>query len=277
MIIPGTVAAGGGSAPVYATGAVSFDGATTWLTNAALNAGTDSRYFSFSGWFQFNGNFTTSTMFVNNPGGPAETSGYSPSFSASILHNAGGNLSLNGGQSFGVSPEHYVYCEALYPAPSTWVHVMGSLDCYDPTNSGKQIIALYINGVNVTLFVDSELSADVNLINGLNFWIGTDTFDDIFLGDMADLWIAPRIYFIDSSTGNVGNIPAATVAKFRNPVTGKPVDLGADGSIPTGTAPTIFLRRAPLAAASTFATNLGTGGDFTITGALTNAPSSPSD
>jgi hypothetical protein len=54
---------------------------------------------------------------------------------------------------------------------------------------------------------------------------------------------------------------------------GKPVDLGADGSTPTGTAPTVFFD----GDATEFPTNKGTGGAFTLTGSLTNASTSPSD
>ena len=57
----------------------------------------------------------------------------------------------------------------------------------------------------------------------------------------------------------------------------KPTSLGADGSLPTGTAPILYHRVADGAAASTFATNLGTGGNFTITGTLDLASSCPSD
>lgn len=54
---------------------------------------------------------------------------------------------------------------------------------------------------------------------------------------------------------------------------GKPVDLGPTGALPTGTAPIIYLR-GPYAS---FPPNKGSGGNFTVTGALTDAATSPSD
>ena len=54
---------------------------------------------------------------------------------------------------------------------------------------------------------------------------------------------------------------------------GKPVDLGSDGSTPTGTAPLIYLPNP----SGTFENNAGTGGNFTVTGALTACADSPSD
>jgi len=56
-------------------------------------------------------------------------------------------------------------------------------------------------------------------------------------------------------------------------VNGKPVDLGSDGSDPTGTAPLIYFS----GATASWHANKGSGGGFTEVGALTDASSSPSD
>lgn len=58
---------------------------------------------------------------------------------------------------------------------------------------------------------------------------------------------------------------------------GKPVDLGSDGSNPTGSQPILYFAKRSGESASDFATNKGSGGGFTITGTLTDAASSPSD
>jgi hypothetical protein len=89
---------------------------------------------------------------------------------------------------------------------------------------------------------------------------------DIELGPM---WYAPGRY-IDFSV-------AANRRKFFS-ATGKPVDAGGDGSIPTGLPPLVYLRCMDGAAASTFGNNLGTGGAMTISGSpLGIATTSPSD
>jgi hypothetical protein len=52
--------------------------------------------------------------------------------------------------------------------------------------------------------------------------------------------------------------------KFIN-AAGDPVDLGSDGSTPTSTAPIVYQN----GDFTNFETNQGTGGNFTVTGALT--------
>lgn len=71
-----------------------------------------------------------------------------------------------------------------------------------------------------------------------------------------------------------GSVSSANLDKF---VTSdlKPVYLGADGSTPLGTAPVMFLHRDVGADPATFATNLGTGGAFTLTETLTAAAIDP--
>ncbi len=54
---------------------------------------------------------------------------------------------------------------------------------------------------------------------------------------------------------------------------GKPVDMGADGSDPTGNVPLVFLSGATVS----WHTNKGDGGGMTENGALTDCASSPSD
>lgn len=52
---------------------------------------------------------------------------------------------------------------------------------------------------------------------------------------------------------------------------GRPVDLGADGSTPLGVQPLLYVPNGDPS------TNAGSGGNFTITGSLTSASTSPSD
>ena len=84
-----------------------------------------------------------------------------------------------------------------------------------------------------------------------------------FDGDMAEVYITNE--YLDISV-------EANRRKFIDAV-GKPVDLGSDGSTPTGTAPLMFFS----GATDAWHTNKGSGGGFTENGALTTASSSPSD
>ena len=85
--------------------------------------------------------------------------------------------------------------------------------------------------------------------------------------DMAELYVNLEEYLDLSNPANV--------EKFRNPENGKPRFLGLDGSVPTGTAPIIYLKVSTAGVASSFATNLGTGGDFSIFGTLSIADTDP--
>ena len=69
---------------------------------------------------------------------------------------------------------------------------------------------------------------------------------------------------------------AANVQKFRS-AAGKPVDLGADGSTPTGAQPTGFFHLDVGETAANWAVNAGDGGGMTVTGALATASTSPTD
>ncbi|MBW8052029.1 MAG: hypothetical protein FVQ77_17145 [Cytophagales bacterium] len=84
-----------------------------------------------------------------------------------------------------------------------------------------------------------------------------------FNGDVAELYLTDE--YLDISV-------LANRRKFID-ASGKPVDLGADGSAPTGTAPLVFFS----GATDDWHTNKGSGGGFTEIGALTDAASSPSD
>lgn len=82
-------------------------------------------------------------------------------------------------------------------------------------------------------------------------------------GELTEVWFDTT--YIDLSS-------SSNMQKFRK-TTGKPAFLGNTGQRPTGATPIVYLK----GPASAFATNLGTGGSFSVTGALTDASTSPSD
>lgn len=162
----------------------------------------------------------------------------------------------------------YVYAVGSYASPavdlvstsnittsSGWVHVLASWD----TSIGAA--ALYINGVledthtpsNVTLdYMQSEhhISASSRKINAdfAGFYFNKTSYLDLSV-------LSNRRKFITSA--------------------GKPANLGVNGQLPTGSPPIIFLNLNNGDAVSSFGTNKGTGGDFTITGTLTESPTHP--
>jgi len=134
------------------------------------------------------------------------------------------------------------------PGEPRWVHVVAA---YDHENEAGSLVA--VDGVLST--AKEFLNAGPPILTGeTDFYVGSN------ISDIADFYVAIG-QFLDLSN-------PANIAKFI--ADGKPVDLGADGSLPTGTAPTIFFS----GNASSFTTNKGTGGAFTLTGELTDADAS---
>jgi hypothetical protein len=144
----------------------------------------------------------------------------------------------------------------------TWMNLLISQNLN--LSAGNKVCQMYVNDAVITpdIFVDNS-AAFVLSYAGVPFTVLNDFFN-LYEGDAADLWIAPG-QFIDFSV-------EANRRKFID-ADGKPVSLGADGSTPTGTAPAVFFS----GDSSSFATNKGTGGAFTLTGSLTDALTSPSD
>jgi hypothetical protein len=145
-----------------------------------------------------------------------------------------------------------------------WHHVVGSAS----TNQDSPILVVYIDGVKVPFGDNVTGSNFTTLFNGLPLYVGSDSQTASVIGDMADVWIAPGVSLLDGS----GDIPTSTLRKFIS-ADGKPVYLGANGQLPTGSPPAVFLS----GDSTSFATNQGTGGAFTLTGTLTDASTSPNN
>lgn len=243
---------GGAGEAGYAVGAVHFDG-STYLGIASLTS-TDNEFFSFSLWTKAQGDNTGKTVWNAD--------------------NENDNMPLAYFVSDGVL--RYELCSdnqaSVLDARTSqfsngaWHHILGA--ARTNLTAGNKIIKLYVNDVDVTASIGDTDASFSSATNGQNFTVGASgVFADGFLGDMAEVWIAPGQSLLTGS-----EIAEATRRKFIS-ASSKPVDLGADGSTPTGTAPRMFFS----GDATTFGTNLGTGGAFTTTGTLTNASTSPSD
>lgn len=149
---------------------------------------------------------------------------------------------------------------------SGWVHVLASWD----TNFGigAKLAQIYLNDVSGVTINDTTAAFTINYAN-INFWFGAGEggFFKSY-ADYADVWF-------DATT----RMDLSVESNRRKFITSGlcPVNLGTDGSTPTGTAPIIYFHLDDGEAVANFATNRGTGGNFTITGALATAGTSPSD
>ena len=147
-------------------------------------------------------------------------------------------------------------------AGATWRHVLCSFDMSDTAKRH-----LYLNDVS-----------DLNVATYTNDTIDY-TFADWSIGARPDGAVKVDGCFAEFYLAFGQYLDFSIIANRRRFISanGKPVWLGTDGAIPTGTAPLVYQRVADGAAVATFATNLGTGGNFSITGTLTAGSTSPSD
>lgn len=143
-------------------------------------------------------------------------------------------------------------------ATATWIHILVSFDI----SAGAGSLHLYIDDVDADAAPFKDQNGNVvwdgtTVYVGKNISGGAETLD----GDIADLWVNNTYMNLDTESNRRKFISAS----------GRPVPLGANGELPTGSSPLVFLR----GPASGFATNLGTGGNFTVTGGLSDSTSHP--
>jgi hypothetical protein len=223
----------------------SFGGSAYLLRENGFTGAADSKLVSFSFWLRLRGSGTRFILDDNssdvNPGGD------------------GLNLNIEGDNTLEFSMRNNTAVYALrarsLPLPrEELIHVCGAFDMADQSKA-----ILMVNGEDALNLVDH---VDVALDFTQTLWTlgagfnGTAQMD----GDIADFWFAPGQY-VDFSD-------AATFALFADfdtdPDYPAPVDLGSDGSAPTGDAPLIFMS----GEISQWHVNKGTGGGLTKSGGL---------
>ena len=225
----------------YEANAVNFDGSTT-KANATVTIG-NSKLLTFSCWIKASTNASEIKMaggggtslddFVVNTSGKVEFKWRNSSGSGILATTANDTL-----------------------ASTNWTHVLISVDMAD---SGKR--HMYINDTQQTTGVFSTYTNA--LLNGSSQdFAVSPTFVAAF--DIADLYIDMGTYTDFSVLSNRRRFISSSL---------KPVDLGSDGSLPTGGSPEIYLS----GDTGSWHTNKGTIGGFTESGTITTASTSPSD
>lgn len=240
--------------PVLVGGA-DFDGSNDYMLRGAnLTNVADGKVGTLSVWFRIDGGDGTSRV-ITASATDSSTKGLRVSLATGnalfiIGETAGDAITLNLNSSVNT-----------YTASATWHHLLASWHVTNDTNH------LYVDGVDVGTVTTSN-DNNIDYTTG-NWGVGAEIDGGApWNGALTELWLDLSAY-MDITV-------AANRAKFRTPL-GTPAYLGADGSLPTGTAPAIYQRLAAGQSATSFATNRGTGGDFTITGTLDVASTSPSD
>ena len=143
---------------------------------------------------------------------------------------------------------------------TTWHHILCAWD------RGNGVAHMYLDG-NDDLDLVSFTNANTDYTRFGHAVGSLESVNNLLLkADFADFWLAQKQFLDISLQGNR--------ERFRDAL-GKPVDLGSDGSKPTGTAPIIFFKGD--ATVWNAGTNAGTAQDFTMVNSVTDSSSSPSD
>ena len=209
--------------------AVNFNG-STWLSRGADMTGlSSSDYWTFSFWYKFDST-TDSKVYENR----SET----VKFANTYLWQIEADDTINDGY------------EGLDTDLTKWHHTCGMVNSASAENTNYYrddalISPLYQLGTR------DGTNISVSSIDHFFFTQGGPSRGAYFQGSIYEFWM--------DWGQNIDLTNTTTRRKFINADL-TPVDLGSDGATPTGTAPTVYFTGGP----SDFATNLGTGGAFSV-------------
>ena len=242
--------------PLLICDSADFDGTNDYMTRGAgLDGAADSKTGILSMWVRLDGG-TGAQQFAAN---------------ATTL--AGGTIRWASSWNTGSGPFEVVGFNAAasqilalptstsFTADGVWRHWLCS---WDLANAAAHSYINDVSDIGSTTLTDDSVDytvADFSIGARANAGLKTN-------GCFAEFYFAPGQYLDFSNVYQRRKFISSS---------GKPVYLGAAGASPTGTAPIVYQRVADAAAVATFATNLGTGGNFTITGTLATGSTSPSD
>lgn len=220
-----------------------FDGTNDYLTlDAGFTGGADDTQFTLAFWVRWDGGAGIIMHVDGVLAGAAD-----PRFYVSV--NSSGNVAVYGENS---SSTTILSILSDYALPEgQFSHVLLSVDM-----ANSSYLRLYINGISVNFTVTTFTATESIDFTGADVGIGgAPSGAQLFDGVLGELWFDPGTY-LDFDTD-------ANRLKFESAY-GRPIDLGATGSTPTGSQPLVYLS----GGADAFETNLGTGGGFTENGAL---------
>ncbi len=218
---------------------VNFDGTNDYLTRGgALTGLSDGDAGSTSFWFKFNGGDGSDVSIFTDNAGHIHIRRGSDNKIRMLMHTSGASELVD------------IQTSSTYIADGNWHHCMASWNTTSDTQH------LYIDGVD-QLSVNNSTTGTIDYTQ-TDYAVGARTSGTNKINsDLAEFYFTNE--YIDLSS-------SANRDKFFNSTTGEPVDVGSDGSTPTGTAAVVYLS----GATSTWHTNDGSGGGFTENGALTD-------
>lgn len=241
--------AGGGDG--FTVNAVNFDGTNDYLTRGAeLTGAVDGENILRSMWFK-----------IDNAANDGNV--------ISLDRSTGGQISTQTTASNEI--------KILLQSSAAILFQADSINVFDSTtNTGwhhllvaaqldvTPLVQIYLDDVALSMNI-TDAATQGNIDFTTNDWaIGAiENGNNKITGDLAEVYTAAEFLDLTVEDNRRKFITAGI----------QPVNLGSDGSTPTGTAAIIFFS----GITSTWHTNDGTGGGFTENGALTDAATSPSD
>lgn len=242
-----------GTPPPYSLDAADFDGTNDWMTRAPLTGISNSNKFTMSVWVK------------------------QPSLVAGRIFHIGSNMPAGGTSKFRLAraltgeftitgldaavASTLILSTSAYTNTALWYQVLISIDL-----SNTSTRHVYVNDVaDPSVTWSTYVDAPIDFNGGVGSAIGgTMNGSQKWNGCMAQLAFWPGLYVDLSNT---------TIRRQFIDAAGKPTDYG-DGTF-AGATPSVLLNVDTGQPASDFATNLGNGGNYTITGALTTCSTSP--
>lgn len=226
---------------------VDYDGAADHLTRGATLTGiADGKVGTLSCWVRIDGGDGGTRGILDSQGSRTSFRLATGNQFQIITRNAAGAIITNR------------FTPTGYAAGATWYHVLLAWD------QANDLALAYINDTSIALS-GAALTDDTIDYTVANWFVGSlDGPANYFPGALAQLWFDPASYLDLTDVGNR--------RKFID-ANGRPVALGHNGQLPTGTSPILFLP----GHAAIANINYGTGGDFALEGAPAEAGTSPPD
>jgi hypothetical protein len=239
--IAGAVSVGAGASYTYTS--TGFGGSSRVTQGSNLTGIVDGKTFLFSAWIKLTNageNGTTRCILSAYDGGTNRRVFVGLQTDNTLI------IALRNSSSTAI---YTTTTTGTFTASSGWFHVLASADlanskCYTYINGSSDASCNVVNNDTIAYSIaEGSPRWDIN---------GVEDNSYRFTGLLSEYYFTTE-YLDLSVSGNR--------LKFRS-AGGKPVSLGANGSTPTGTQPLIYLKNSY----STFQTNLGSGGNFTVNG-----------
>lgn len=232
--------------------AADFDGANDWMARGAdLTGAVDSKLGVFSAWIRIDGDDGATRGILNNTTLGVNIAKEADQRIRFLARNSGGSVIMN-----------FSTASAIYGAGSTWWHILAS---WDLAAGVKHLYMNDVSDITVATFTNDTIdyttgdwAVGATNVTGFLRWNGC----------IAEMYFKMGAYLDFSVVANRRRFIASNL---------RPSVLGAAGTLPGLGKPEIYLHLRDGEAPANFGINRGGGGNFTISGTLDTASTSPSD